>query len=62
VVDKLVNKNWEHLGFYYRKIAKSGNSRYLSVGTILPKDWEIVKVFVTWEGKQTVCLKLEVIK
>lgn len=32
--------------FHLRKLAKSGSSRYISVGTILPKDWEAVKVYV----------------
>jgi len=45
-----------------RKIAKAGNSRYLSVGTILPADWEAVKMFVDKAGKQTFVIRLEQIK
>lgn len=30
--------------FYHRKVAKSGGSRYILVGNILPKDWLIVKI------------------
>jgi len=33
--------------FYHRKLAKSGGSRYLAVGGILPKDWLIVKIVPT---------------
>jgi len=32
--------------FYHCKIAKSGGSRYLAIGKILPKDWVIVRVSV----------------
>lgn len=32
--------------FHLRTLTKSGGSRYLSVGTILPKDWRAVKVYV----------------
>lgn len=39
----------------YRKIAKSGGSRYLAVGKILPEDWLIVKVSIE-KLEDTVCL------
>lgn len=32
--------------YFIRKLAKSGSSRYLSISTILPKDWEAVKIYV----------------
>lgn len=32
--------------YHLRKLVRSGNSRYVSVSTILPKDWEAVKVYV----------------
>ena len=32
--------------YYIRKLAKSGSSRYLSIGVILPKEWEAVKIYV----------------
>ncbi len=32
--------------FYIRRLNKAGGSRYLSVGKILPVDWEAVKVYV----------------
>ncbi len=31
--------------FDLRKLTKSGSSRYLNVGSILPKDWIAVKVY-----------------
>jgi len=38
--------------FYHRKVAKSGGSRYLAVGKILPEDWLIVRVtIVKLEGR-----------
>ena len=39
----------------YRKLAKSGGSRYLAVGKILPEDWLIVKVSIE-KLEDTVCL------
>jgi len=38
---KLVTKD-----YFIRKLARSGSSRYISVSTILPKDWEAVKIVV----------------
>lgn len=32
--------------FHLRKLTRAGSARYLGVGTILPKDWEAVKVYV----------------
>ncbi|GAI52665.1 unnamed protein product, partial [marine sediment metagenome] len=29
--------------FFHCKIAKSGGSRYIAIGRILPKDWLIVR-------------------
>ena len=48
--------------FTIKKIAKSGSSRYLSVGTILPPDWEAVKVFVEKINGGVCILRLEQIK
>ncbi len=45
--------------FYLRKLAKSGGSRYLSVGKILPEDWQAVKVYVIQLKKGICVLKLE---
>jgi len=46
--------------FFHRKLAKSGGSRYLAVGRMIPPDWLIVKVKVAkLEGK--VCV-LEITK
>lgn len=48
--------------FTIRKLAKSGNTRYLSLGSILPTDWVAVKVFVV-SMKDGICLlRLEQIK
>lgn len=47
--------------FYIRKLAKSGNSRYLSVGSILPKEWLAVKVFVVEATHDHWVLRLEAI-
>lgn len=45
--------------FYPRKIGKAGHTRTLSVGRILPNDWEMVKVSVLkLEGKECI-LKVE---
>lgn len=46
--------------FYHRKLVRSGSTRTLSVGRILPTDWLIVKLrVVKMEGRT--CL-LEIIK
>lgn len=48
--------------YYLRKLARSGSSRYLSVGTMLPKDWEAVKVYVQDLDSQGCILKIVVIR
>jgi len=48
--------------FTVRKLAKSGNSRYISVSTILPKDWVAVKIVVEQLDKGVCILRLEQIK
>uniref|UniRef100_A0A6H1ZXS1 Uncharacterized protein n=1 Tax=viral metagenome TaxID=1070528 RepID=A0A6H1ZXS1_9ZZZZ len=49
-------------GWQLRRLTKTGGTRSLSVGTILPPDWKAVKVFVV-SIKDGVCvLKLEQIK
>ena len=48
--------------FHLRKLTKSGSSRYLSVGTILPSNWLAVKVFVIVKGENVFVLRLEQIK
>lgn len=50
------------LPFSVRKIAKSGNTRYLSVGSILPPEWEVVKVTVLKIEGGVCVLRLEQIK
>lgn len=48
--------------FDIRKLSRSGKTRYLSVGTILPLEWQAVKVF-TMEVKRDYCiLRIEPIK
>jgi len=48
--------------FTIRKIAKSGNSKYLSVSHIVPDDWVAVKVFIERLEGGICILKLEQIK
>lgn len=45
--------------FYPRKIAKSGNARYIAVSRILPKDWQMVKLSVVKLERNECILKLE---
>lgn len=44
--------------FFHRKLAKSGGSRYLAVGRMIPPDWLIVKVEVTKRGDRVCILKI----
>jgi len=61
-MDKEVKARPQDRTFYLRKLTKAGGSRYLSVGTILPQDWEAVKVYME-QLKDGVCiLRLEQIK
>lgn len=48
--------------YHIRKLAKSGNSRYLSVGKLVPADWVVVKVFVSRQASGHIHLFLEQIK
>jgi len=48
--------------FTIRKLAKSGNSRYLSVSKLIPSDWQAVKVFVEKLEGGVCVLRLEQIK
>lgn len=48
--------------FYLRKLTKSGASRYLSIGKILPSEWDAVKVFVVEITGEVCVLRLELIK
>ena len=50
------------VSYHIRKLAKSGNSRYLSVGKIVPTDWEVVKVIVLKRDDDSCTLRLEQIK
>jgi len=47
--------------FHLRKLARSGISRYLSVGTLLPIEWEAVKVYIDKQDSSTCVLRLELI-
>ena len=55
---KVITEKVDTQPFYLRKLAKSGSSRYLSVGTILPKDWEAVKVYVVYLDSQKCILEI----
>ena len=48
--------------FHVRKLTKSGSSRYLSIGTIIPIDWTAVKMTVEKLEGGICILKLEQIK
>jgi hypothetical protein len=48
--------------YYLRKLAKSGSSRYLSISTILPRDWEAVKVYVDSLSPESCTLRIIPIK
>ncbi len=45
--------------FYSRKIGKAGGTRTLSVGNILPKDWQVVKVTVKEFSDRECLLRIE---
>jgi len=47
---------------YIRKLTKSGATRYLSVGTILPPEWVEVKVVVEEQSNRGVLLRIEPIR
>jgi len=49
-------------GFFVRKLTRSGNSRSISVGTILPLDWVAVKLTVLKIDKGVREIRLEQIK
>lgn len=44
--------------FYIRKLSKAGGSRYLNVGTILPREWEWMRVSIVEIDNDTCILKL----
>ena len=48
--------------FYLRKLTKSGGSRYLSVGKILPETWENVKVTPYYKSEGIIFLEIKLIK
>ena len=43
---------------HLRKLTKSGSSRYLSVGTILPQGWTNLKVYVEQIDNDVCVLRL----
>ncbi|GAH53680.1 unnamed protein product [marine sediment metagenome] len=48
--------------FTIRKLSRSGNSRSMSIGTILPASWIAVKVIVLRSSEGVIELRLEQIK
>ena len=48
--------------FYLRKLTKAGGARYLSVGRILPPDWQAVKIYVSSPTNESIVLRLIQIK
>jgi len=45
--------------FYPRKVVKQGGARTISVGKILPSDWQMVKISVVERAERVCVLKLE---
>lgn len=45
--------------FFSRKIGKAGGTRTLSVGNILPRDWQVVKVTVQEFTDKEYLLRIE---
>jgi hypothetical protein len=41
-----------------RKLAKSGNARYLCISTILPRDWVVVRVFIEESNAESCLLRI----
>jgi len=65
VCNKMVAKTEqkkEDKSFYLRKLTKAGGARYLSVGKILPSDWQAVKVYVSLLADGSIALRLIQIK
>jgi len=48
--------------FYIRKVARSGNSRSMSVSNILPGDWLVVKIIVMRTAEGVRELRIQEIK
>ena len=48
--------------YHIRKLARSGNTVYLSVGKMIPPDWAVVKVYVVSLANGVCTLRLEQIK
>lgn len=59
---KLPVKVRQDTSYHLRRLARSGSSRYLSVGKLLPPDWDMVKVFILNMDKERCTIRLEVIK
>lgn len=45
--------------YLIRKLSRSGNTRYLSLGAVLPQSWEVVKVSVDKLEDRVCILRLE---
>jgi len=61
----MINETGQKLrdkSFYLRKLTKAGGARYLSVGKILPPDWQAVKVYVGTPADGIIILQLIQIK
>lgn len=54
-----ISRPEERGNFFHRKLAKSGGSRYLAVGKILPGDWQFVRVSVEKIEDEVCILKIE---
>jgi len=62
VQPSIKNKPLESKPFRVYTLTKSGSTRYLNIGTVLPKDWVVVKLTLEKLEAGVAILKLEQIK
>lgn len=62
VMQRVEQKGQRSQQFHVRKLTKSGNSRYLSVGALIPIGWQAVKVYVEQLDKEVCVLRIVQIK
>jgi len=61
-MDNKAKQRLQDRTFFVRKMTKAGSSRYLSVGKILPPDWEAIKIYMSVTADASIILKLVQIK
>ncbi len=62
VLSKAELKKGSAQQFWIRKLTKAGGSRYLSIGTLIPTDWQVVKVYLEKQTEGVCVLRLVQIK